>query len=529
MVEAFRNLDIVLLILLAPGLLMVHEGRRRQLREFESGQIAAIGPGSTGDLAGSPKGNLTGNSTGEPTEGHSPLSHHDETDLAVAGIATDAPSNPLVTKAPGEDAKTLVRTQNVSTSDTTDSDSATPSEPSVQEETNVPLLTDPGALDRHLEATAENPDPSESQAEYSARMLQRNGFVMLFVVEALILIRLMLDPMMIRRPLLDPNLTTGGLYFISISLFVFLMGNVVTSTPRMRVWQGPELGPGYALMHRLPTITTRPVSSALGGEEPATQDELDLSVQGWTMVARILSILAQLAIVSGIILIGNRHFDNLRAGVGCATLYLILPYTAQMTGRVDHALPAALLLWAILTYRRPILAGVFLGLAAGLVYYPLFLLPLWCSFYWRRGVRRFGAAVIVTLTILMALLLLGGTDTLLDHLRRMYGLFEPRMNVRGIWNLGWNPIYRLPVIVGFAILSFFFASWPSPKNLGTLISCSAAVMVATQFWHGDGGGLYIAWFLPLLLLTIFRPNLQDRVATRVVKHAGGGARPMAAS
>ena len=29
---------------------------------------------------------------------------------------------------------------------------------------------------------------------------------------------------------------------------------------------------------------------------------------------------------------------------------------------------------------------------------------------------------------------------------------------------------------------------------------------------GWSGGLYIAWFLPLILLTIFRPNLEDRVA-----------------
>ena len=41
-------------------------------------------------------------------------------------------------------------------------------------------------------------------------------------------------------------------------------------------------------------------------------------------------------------------------------------------------------------------------------------------------------------------------------------------------------------------------------------------MIAAQFWHGESGGLYIAWFLPLLLLTIFRPNLQDRIATKVV-------------
>ena len=32
---SIRNLDIILLILLAPGLLMVHEGRRRELVETE--------------------------------------------------------------------------------------------------------------------------------------------------------------------------------------------------------------------------------------------------------------------------------------------------------------------------------------------------------------------------------------------------------------------------------------------------------------------------------------------------------------
>jgi hypothetical protein len=41
-------------------------------------------------------------------------------------------------------------------------------------------------------------------------------------------------------------------------------------------------------------------------------------------------------------------------------------------------------------------------------------------------------------------------------------------------------------------------------------------MLATQFWLPDGGGLYMAWYLPLLLLTIFRPNLEDRVALSVL-------------
>jgi hypothetical protein len=58
--------------------------------------------------------------------------------------------------------------------------------------------------------------------------------------------------------------------------------------------------------------------------------------------------------------------------------------------------------------------------------------------------------------------------------------------------------------------------WPAQKNLGTLMSCSAAVMLGTQFWHARGGGLYMAWYLPLLLLTIFRPNLEDRIALSVL-------------
>ncbi|TWU07453.1 glycosyltransferase family 87 protein [Stieleria varia] len=536
-----RNLDIVLLILLAPGLLMVHEGRRRQLRELESDQLAARShqadrresdhPTTQRHPFSSTKGQLDDQSSLRDSSGENSryASFDSRPTMLIRSQADPESENTTEAETDVDDSgDPKSNPASVPDSDSNKPETVTEEapqvtvEPTLQEETNSPLLTDPNALDRHLEATSMEKDPMESAAAYSARQLQRSGFILLFFVEFMILVRLMIDPMMVRRPLLDPNLTTGGLYFISISLFIFMMGNVVTSTPRMQVWQGPELGPGYALMHKLPTITTRPVSTALGGEEPATPDELDLSAQGWTLVAKIMAIMAHLAIVSGIVLIGNRHFDNLRAGVGCATLYLIMPYTAQMTGRVDHALPAALLLWAILTYRKPAVAGVFIGLAAGLVYYPLFLLPLWCSFYWRRGVRRFAAAVIVTLTILMALLTFGGTETLVDHLLRMFGLFKPTMTPRGIWGLGWDPVYRLPVIVAFLILCFFFASWPSPKNLGTLISCSAAVMVAAQFWHGYGGGLYIAWFLPLLLLTIFRPNLQDRVALKVVRASGGG-------
>ncbi len=459
-----RNLDIVLVILLAPGLMMVHEGRRRQLQEIEARVAQAV---------------------------------FDQN-------RTDAPVSDAVSP-PTAAAEQLVLVQSAAEAE---GDSA-----------GVP------GPDSAAPEEAESGVVTARASAFTPESIQMSGFIWLFVIQACILVRLMIDPLMVRRPLLDPNLTSGGLNFIGISLFIFMMANVVTSTPRLQVEQGPKLGPGYPLMHMLPAIPTRPVSNTLVGAEYPTVTAMDASTLWLTTIAKVLAILAHLAVVIGIVLIGNRHFGNLRAGIGCALLYLLLPYTAQMTGRVDHAVPAALLLWAILMYRKPIVSGIFLGLAAGLVYYPLFLLPLWFSFYWQRGARRFAVGVASTLTVLMALLSAAGTGSLLDHLRRMYGLISPLWEPRGIWALGWDPMWRFPVIAGFVILSFFFAVWPAQKNLGTLISCTATVMVAAQFWHGDGGGLYIAWFLPMLLLTIFRPNLQDRVALKVIDGGAAHHRP----
>lgn len=466
---SIRNLDIVLLILLAPGLLMVHEGHRRELRSQTErkpplGAVQTLAPEALLD-------DLRAVGDSEVSES--------------IDAATDAPP----TELPGDSDVPPDSTENPE-----------PQNPSAGNE-------DPGAA---------------SNASFSPRAIQRSGFIWLFGIQLLVLFRLLLDSWMVRRPLLDPNLTTGGLNFLGISLFVFMMANVVASTPQIQEEQGPKLGPGYALMNMLPAIPTRPVSDALAGAEPPEVSELSPSQRRKALVAKVLAILAHAATVTGIVLVGKHHFGNLRAGTGCALLYLLLPYTAQMTGRVDHAVPAALLLWAVLTYRRPMLAGVFIGLSAGLIYYSLFLLPLWFSFYWQRGARRFGVGVMAMLIVLVGLLSVAGTDSLVEHLRRMFGLMSPfHADPKGIWELGWHHYWRLPVIVAFVILSFFLAIWPAQKNLGTLISCSAAVMVATQFWHGSGGGLYIAWFLPLLLLTIFRPNLQDRIALKVIESPSG--------
>ncbi len=55
------------------------------------------------------------------------------------------------------------------------------------------------------------------------------GFVFLLIACALLTIRMLVDPAIVRRPLLEPNLTIGGLSFIGVSLLIFLLANVITA------------------------------------------------------------------------------------------------------------------------------------------------------------------------------------------------------------------------------------------------------------------------------------------------------------
>ena len=359
------------------------------------------------------------------------------------------------------------------------------------------------------------------------------GYVWLFMVGGFFLVRLLLDPVMVRRPLLEPNLSASGLTFTGVALLIFLVTNVVTlrltendlrgarrleQILSMRAAQADDTdlarhGPGYPLFYIFADVSNRAIVP--GDDTQPDQSRRQLVREATT---RTTVILGHLAVAIGIVLIGYRHFDNLQTGVAAATLYLLVPYTSQMTGRVDHVIPAALLVWAVQSYRRPGVAGALVGLAAGVIYYPIFLLPLWCSFYWRRGVVRFAIGVVSVLVFLVAVLALTSSDfaAFTDQLQKMFGWTTLSLeSAEGFWQFH-DLNYRIPVLAAFVALCGSLALWPAQKNLGTLLSCSAAVMLVTQFWHAHQGGIYMAWYLPLLLLTILRPNLEDRVALTAV-------------
>ncbi|MFM8379750.1 MAG: hypothetical protein ACKOB1_10555 [Planctomycetia bacterium] len=369
--------------------------------------------------------------------------------------------------------------------------------------------------------------------------VQQMGFLWIFAVSAAFLLRMLFDSLMVRRPLLEPNLSVGGLVFLGISLLVFLLANVITNRPQRDDLAGAaaatklgeratevdadqlaRLGPGYPLLFLLPQLSTQRLftpDAAGDGAAPAAESSRRALHE---TTARVMAIISQVAVVAGMVAIGWLHFENVRLGIAAAVLYLLLPYTALMTGRVDHALPGALIVWAIAAYRRPLVSGGLIGLAIGTIYYPVFLLPLWCSFYWERGIRRFGLGVAAALLLLVLALFFTSPSgaVFVGQLRQMFGwIFPNEVSLEGFWALPFNDaVFRLPVLAAFIAMMATLAIWPSPKNLGTLLSCSAAVLLGSQFWKAHNGGLFMAWFLPLLLLAVFRPNLENRVAMLVL-------------
>jgi hypothetical protein len=71
------------------------------------------------------------------------------------------------------------------------------------------------------------------------------------------------------------------------------------------------------------------------------------------------------------------------------------------------------------------------------------------------------------------------------------------------------------VFIAAMALVLMSAFWPVPKNLGHVLALSGVTLISIQFWYADRGGVYVLWFLPLLLLLVFRPNLSASVPPAV--------------
>ncbi len=344
----------------------------------------------------------------------------------------------------------------------------------------------------------------EEQAKLVGRAHRERvlGYVWLLAGSAYWFARAVFDLILVRRPTVSANLNIQGLSWFGLALYVGLTAVAFRPSEQREPEQGKKPAP-IEQVQDTATAVVRTAQTTNGTDAPPA------TTRFWAI--RGLAVLCHTAVLVGLVMIGWRHFNDITAGVGSAALYTLLPYTAYHIGQVHHVWPTAFLVWAVFCYRRPTLAGWLLGLAAGTSVFPALLFPLWFGFYSGRGASRFGLAFLgataVSVGITAAVLWTGPTGVNLVqalHLTDWKAWTAPTSE--SIWN-GSHWAYRLPVFVLFVGFLAGVTLWPNPKNLSHLLAQSAAVLVAIQFWHGDRGGVYVLWYLPLLLLMVFRPNL----------------------
>lgn len=353
------------------------------------------------------------------------------------------------------------------------------------------------------------------------------GYVWLIVCSGLLLVRLFCDSRFKRRPLLEQNLNAAGLSLLCVSAFAFQVTRVFTEempeSTLATVHDAKEMinrqdTTGSAVENPIQessapkTPPTAKVVGAIGtvAAAAATTQEAEI------LAARFVACLSHLAVVLGLILLGRRHLGDVKLGVAMATLYLLMPGTALQVSNVNHILPAAFVVWALVYYNKPMVAGCLMGLACGTVFFPAFLLPLWMVFYGRQGSIRFGLALGIIGAALLSTFALTAADSQ-SFLRQFVGSIDWSVLQlqtdnpgQGFWQSDWIA-YRLPVMAGFLVMVGVLSVFPRQKNIEHLMAHSAAIVVGTQLWYPQGGGVYVLWYLPLLLTVVFRPRLTHLV------------------
>ncbi len=360
------------------------------------------------------------------------------------------------------------------------------------------------------------------------------GYGWLFVVTGCLLVRLFGDSLWKRRPLLEQNLNSAGMAFLAISVFVLLISKALTEPPPQgtleTVRRADELrkrqdtsqeqpktdedpaGPTTRVF-AAPVVAASDIAVSGGSSEPELRRVVEQNA------ARATAVMAHVAVVLGLWFLGKRLFGDVNSGLAMATLYLLLPCTAIDVGKVNHVLPAALIVWALVAYRSPLIAGGLMGLACGTLMFPFFLLPLWAVFYGKQGAGRFVAALGAVAAVLAASLLLTSADS--DSFTKQilgsidWSSLTLSSDAAGLWS-SYSGAYRIPVMVAFFVMLLILTFLPREKNLEHLLGHSTAIVVATQLWYPQQGGAYVLWYLPLLLAVVFRPKLASQTPPVIV-------------
>jgi Glycosyltransferase family 87 len=243
--------------------------------------------------------------------------------------------------------------------------------------------------------------------------------------------------------------------------------------------------------------------------------------------ARAAAIFFDLATVAGLFVLGSRLRPGDRRqgqalGVTMAFAWAAYPYTTYaLQSNSNDALIAALLVWAMVLFSRPLARGALLGFAVMAKFAPLVLAPLFAA--GERGLvesleerrpppkprlrmlRQFSIAFAAVVALM---LVHPATEAgLATFWERTLEMQLDRTSPFSIWgqteSLEWLQTTLKLLAVGLALAVAFV---PRQRSLAQIAALGAAVLIATQLTVEHWFYLYIPWFLPLLLAAIVAPG-----------------------
>jgi len=216
-------------------------------------------------------------------------------------------------------------------------------------------------------------------------------------------------------------------------------------------------------------------------------------------------------------------------------LYAGSPYVLGLGGEqflmgglayISHIAPPAVLLLAFAALRRPALSGVLMACAAGVLFWPAFLFPLWFGWRaWRReGALPFAAGfalaglAIVSLVVyythsppMNAIRLF--LESTLEH-QEGVGTREYGASTLGFWGthpavaavfqqplFGTTSLFK-PTFLAFAALCVAAAFWARGRTVPQLAALTAMLASAIQLWKTHATGSYVEWYLPFLIVAL---------------------------
>lgn len=233
---------------------------------------------------------------------------------------------------------------------------------------------------------------------------------------------------------------------------------------------------------------------------------------GWDELpaAHATAIFFDLATVAGMFMLGRRLAGSggrgNRLGLALAYGWVAYPYTAfVLNSNVNDTIVAAFIVWGLFCLKTLPLAGLMLGFATQIKFFPAILAPLWASFpaaffNWKKRVL-FLPAFAVGLAVVMPVVFIGDGSLSLFWERSVKWQMG-RESPFSIWGQYPQRLADIQAVGQYLLAGLALGSyiWPPRKTMVQVAACSAALIVGFQIMQTHWFYLYIPWFFPLALV-----------------------------